>query len=306
MNLDVFEQRFFDSEFKSKKEMTKAFNELSVDDRLDFLDELSKEEKTKFISDIRTQAVKDFWTHEQSLIKEGKCTRDWTPNQVEDILNISEKTGMESINGDAAIDIDGKKYFGHHMMNVAEYPEYAGDWRNIQALDYNEHYQGAHAGNTKNPTRAYYEPETGKNIPVDLSKLEKGADVKSGQGYIPEKKCIFKSDAEINNSYSKHGSINSGERLALKNIELSKSSKGSQEDFFRGHDVAKRYGCKDFANKFGVDVLPTNAAEKSNIIDRNDSYSNEPVKNNKSKMRINNAQHISRTQKQNMRRQISL
>lgn len=46
--------------------------------------------------------------------------------------------------------------------------------------------------------------------------------------------------------------------------------------------------------------------KKSNIIDRNAKYSNEPVKNNKSKMRINNDQHISRTQKQNMRRQISL
>lgn len=58
------------------------------------------------------------------------------------------------------------------MMNVAEHPEYAGDWRNIQALDKVEHYEGAHAGNTQTPTNSFYNVETGKNEPVDVSKFE--------------------------------------------------------------------------------------------------------------------------------------
>lgn len=46
--------------------------------------------------------------------------------------------------GRPVVDIQGKSsYYGHHMLNVAEYPEHAGDYRNIQALDYNEHYFGA-------------------------------------------------------------------------------------------------------------------------------------------------------------------
>ena len=233
MDLSTFERKYDDKEFKSIKEMTKEFNSLSIDDRQDFLDELSKEEKTKFISDIRTQAVKDFWTHEQALIQEGKCTRDWTPEQIEAILNISEKTGIISSNGEAAVDLNGKKYYGHHMKNVANNAVYAGDWRNIEPLDYKEHYEGAHNKNTHSPTDAYYDPETQKNIPIDITKLEKGADVKTGEGYIPTKKCIFKSDKEIISMYSKQGPLSAGEILALKNIEYSKSPKGTLVDYNR-------------------------------------------------------------------------
>ena len=74
-----------------KKEMTRCFNELPINDRTKFLGMLPDADRKKFIKEIREQAVKDFWTHEQALIKEGKCTRDWTPEQVEDVLHISEK-----------------------------------------------------------------------------------------------------------------------------------------------------------------------------------------------------------------------
>ena len=254
MTLDAFEQQFFDNKFKSKKEMTKAFNELSIDDRLDFFDDISKEEKTKFISDIRTQAVKDFWTHEQSLIKEGKCTRDWTPEQIEAILNISEKTGIMSINGDKAVDINGKPYYGHHMLNVADYPEYAGDWRNIQALDYDEHYNGAHDSNTKNPTCSYYDPKTKQNFEIDETILEKSEDVKLGAGIVPIEKCIFDADKIINEKYANVGVLTDGERLTLKNIELFKTPIGTLKDYVRAFEVAERYKCNDFAKQF--DLIP--------------------------------------------------
>ena len=236
--------------------MTMEFNRLSIADRQDFIEMLSDDQRKKFISDIRTQAVKDFWTHEQALIKEGKCTRDWTPEQIEDILNISEKSGVMSINGEAAVDLNGKKYYGHHMKSVAEHPEYAGDWRNIEPLDYKEHYEGAHEKNTHSPTDAYYNPETKENIPIDTTKLEKGADVKTGEGYIPTKECIFKPDKEINSIYSKYGTINDGERLALKNIELSKTKEGTLVDYNRGFLIASKYKCNDFGTKFGLQTSP--------------------------------------------------
>ena len=73
------------------KEKTALFNEFSIENRKRFLKMLPEEQRKDFIDNIRKQAVKDFWTHEQALIKEGKCTRDWTPEQVEEGLHISEK-----------------------------------------------------------------------------------------------------------------------------------------------------------------------------------------------------------------------
>ena len=237
-----------------KKDMTNIFNSFSPRERRVFLKALPKDEKEKFIDDIRKQAVKDFWTHEQALIKEGKSTRDWTPEQVEDVLHISEKTGIMSINGEAAVDLNGKKYYGHHMLSVAENHEYAGDWRNVQALDYEEHYKYAHKGNTHTPTNAFYDPENKIDKPIDKSKLEKSQPVEKGKGYIDERKCIFKSDAEINDIYGKFGTINDGERLALKNIELAKSEKGTSTDLARAMDIVKKYSCKDFVQKYEINV----------------------------------------------------
>ena len=81
------------------KDMTSVFNKFEVKQRKQFLNTLSEQVKKDFISDIRRQAVKEFWFHEREMIIEGKSTRDWTPEQIEAILNISEKTGKCSING---------------------------------------------------------------------------------------------------------------------------------------------------------------------------------------------------------------
>lgn len=141
------------------KEMTAAFNELEVEDRKKLLASLADDVRSEFIEKIRKQAVADFWTEERRLIKEGKCTRDWTPEQIEEIMHISEKTGKESVNGAVAYDINGKAYYGHHMLDVSTHLEFAGDWRNIQALDHDEHYKGAHAKGTQVPTEGYYDIE---------------------------------------------------------------------------------------------------------------------------------------------------
>lgn len=272
----------------SQKETNACFNSFSIKERKMILFRMDEDEERKFISDIRTQAVRDFWTHEQSLIKEGKCTRDWTPDQIESILNISDKTGIMSINGDKAVDINGKAYFGHHMLSVAKHPELAGDWRNVQALDYDEHFKGAHAGNTKNLTEAYYDPETKLNFKIDESKLEKGADVKSGESIIPTRICIFESDKRINEKYANVGQLKDGERLALKNVELSKTPKGTLKDYDRAFVVADKYKCADFAEKFKLSQSPLAFVRKS-IEYGNVTYNDS--KNNRAKVPINKTEH---------------
>ncbi|MBE5875526.1 MAG: hypothetical protein E7290_01410 [Lachnospiraceae bacterium] len=89
----------------STKEMTEAFNLLPVDKRIEFLNGITSDEKDAFIEKIRDQAVADFWTHEREAIENGTCTRDWTPEQIEVIMHISEKSGKELKNGAIA-------YFG--------------------------------------------------------------------------------------------------------------------------------------------------------------------------------------------------
>lgn len=71
------------------KELTKAYNSMTVEDRIELLSLLTEDKRNNLIDKLRNQAVKDFWTHEQELIKNGQSTRNWTAEQIEDILNIS-------------------------------------------------------------------------------------------------------------------------------------------------------------------------------------------------------------------------
>ena len=84
---------------KSRKEYTDDFNSLSMEDRRVFLGILSDTEAKDFVDKIHNQAIDDFWTHERDLIEQGQCTRDWTPDQIESIMHISEKTGNKKLEG---------------------------------------------------------------------------------------------------------------------------------------------------------------------------------------------------------------
>ena len=78
------------------KEKTREFNALDIPERREFLDVLksiSDEVYDDFLEDIRRQAILDFWQHERGLLKEGKATRQWNPNQIESIMNINQGTG---------------------------------------------------------------------------------------------------------------------------------------------------------------------------------------------------------------------
>ena len=144
----------------TRKEITDAFNSLSLDARKEYLEALKAESKTqydKFIKDLSDQAVQDFWDNERELIKQGKGTRDWTIEQQQTIMNIG-KNGEELTHAKAPTDVNGKTYEGQHMFSKNKYPEYAGDYRNIQGLTFDEHRKGAHGnGGTQTPTQGYYD-----------------------------------------------------------------------------------------------------------------------------------------------------
>lgn len=92
-------------------------------------------------------------------------------------MNISTKSGKASSSGGRAIVLDkngnpvmkthnGKQinevYEGHHMLNVSDHPEYAGDYRNIQALARsNGEHLAAHGRNYNNETNQYYDLDKG-------------------------------------------------------------------------------------------------------------------------------------------------
>lgn len=102
------------------------------------------------------KAIRAAWQKEQELVSEGKGTRDWTPEQQKEILELG-KAYYHSENPDDVN--DGKAFEGHHMKSAEAYPEYQGDPENIQFLSRSEH-QEAHDGDYRNPTNGYFNPAT--------------------------------------------------------------------------------------------------------------------------------------------------
>lgn len=94
------------------------------------------------------KAITKAWENEQNYVLEGKGTREWSPEQQQDILNKGK-----------AYDENGRAFEGQHMKSVGEYPEYQGEPGNIQFLTREEHLD-AHLGSWQNPTNWYYNPVT--------------------------------------------------------------------------------------------------------------------------------------------------
>lgn len=65
------------------------FSVSKVEIRKEYLDSLGGASAVKkFRDSIRDYAVEGFWDNERELIKEGKATYNWTPDQQRQILNI--------------------------------------------------------------------------------------------------------------------------------------------------------------------------------------------------------------------------
>lgn len=98
------------------------------------------------------KAISTAWTNEQQLVREGKGTRDWTPEQQQDILDRGK-----------VYDDNGKAFEGHHMKSAEKFPEYQGNSQNIQFISRSEHFN-AHNGNFQNPTNGFYNYRTGDTL----------------------------------------------------------------------------------------------------------------------------------------------
>jgi len=90
----------------------------------------------------RKEAVRKAWSNEKSTIMQGNGTRNWTQREQIEMVRKNQVHG----------------YHGHHMKSVKDYPNQAGNPKNIQFLKRDEHIYGAHKGNTKNSTNGYYNP----------------------------------------------------------------------------------------------------------------------------------------------------
>jgi hypothetical protein len=92
------------------------------------------------------RAIAAAWEEEKIRVLAGQGTRDWSPEQQEQIKEKGK-----------AYDAQGRAFEGQHMKSVSAYPEYQADPRNIQFLSRDEHL-AAHGGNWTNPTNGYYDP----------------------------------------------------------------------------------------------------------------------------------------------------
>ena len=85
---------------------------------------------------IRQKAVKDAWKQEQEMVKKtGMGTRKWSDAEKAELLEKGKVKG----------------YQGHHINNVKDHPELAGNPDNIEFLTRKEHLD-RHGGNFRNET----------------------------------------------------------------------------------------------------------------------------------------------------------
>lgn len=92
----------------------------------------------KNIEALRRKAVRDAWKKEQELVRRnGRGTRNWTRAEKQELL----KTGKV------------KGYEGHHINNVKNNPNLAGDPRNIKFVKGRAEHLKEHGGNFRNPTK---------------------------------------------------------------------------------------------------------------------------------------------------------
>jgi hypothetical protein len=150
-----------------------------------------------------SKAIREAWKNEQELVKVGKGTRDWTPQQQKDILEKGK-----------AYDDEGRAFEGQHMKSAEKYPEYQSDSKNIQFLTREEHLE-AHDNNWKNPTNWYYDSKTkiktdfgdGKYIPCEIIGLTEPISRNLNQKKSENEVKDNATETECNKKYSKSNEV---------------------------------------------------------------------------------------------------
>lgn len=94
------------------------------------------------------RAIRKAWKRERELVIAGKGSRNWTPEQREQLITKGK-----------VYDDDGKAFIGQHMKSVSGFPDNQGDSDNIQLLSLEEHFE-AHKRNWQTVTNWYYDPDT--------------------------------------------------------------------------------------------------------------------------------------------------
>jgi hypothetical protein len=91
----------------------------------------------RVLNNLRKRAVSDAWRMEKRLVeKTGRGTARWTKAQKEELL----KTGKV------------KDYVGHHINNVKDYPDLAGNPNNIEFVKEGSEHLAKHGGNYQKST----------------------------------------------------------------------------------------------------------------------------------------------------------
>ena len=204
----------------------------------------------------RQKAIRDAWKSEKSNVRQGMGTRDWSQNEQRQIVAKGKANGYE----------------GHHMKSVKEYPQYAGDPKNIQFLNRSEHVNGAHKGNTQNPTNGYYNPKTGTTqdfgnrppqspqaqaLSSPLTQRQQGNALKREQA-----KAQAANQAKAEMSAGK-----SGQQTANKGIESARqksAQKPSESTTQRG--PSNNQGIKSYQNKSSSQTASSSGNNANNVI----------------------------------------
>lgn len=135
---------------KPGREKNFIFNSLNPKQRQIFFMMITPQEQKTFIEDIRHQATLDFWANERLLFRKGQATRDWTAEQMEEIYNIGVSTGREQMDAKAPHNristrntvFGAEMFYARRMVDINSQPQYAGEYRGLQALRYREFYNG--------------------------------------------------------------------------------------------------------------------------------------------------------------------
>lgn len=293
---------------KFLSELNDTSNDIKLSTMISNLD--SESNVNKLISSIRGQAVADALVIEQNLLDEGLCTRDWSIEQIKDIYKFGKKGGL-SVNAGTPHEFD---YFGnpeyhitltkkgeikvstnamegHHMLNVNDYPEFAGDGKNIQFLGKLEHL-GAHAGDFHNQTFAFFDGEKYIGVEYIAPHIEDG---KLVDGKFQTNGSVYEFDSDINEFKVISGvSTTVGDELPLRNKSNIFPSENEARTIFGGSfdsmkDIDKfnsRVGIAEYRN-LGIEIDSTHISNNEGLAKHLREVGSDPSKLEHTKITIN-------------------
>ena len=102
-----------------------------VDDVVKIVDKVDNtKDSARIIKNARQRAVRNAWKQEKEMVEiTGQGTRRWTKSELKELVETGKVKG----------------YQGHHINNVKDHPEMAGNPNNVEFLNKTEHLE-SHGG----------------------------------------------------------------------------------------------------------------------------------------------------------------